>query len=274
MIEYFNSLVKLEFDKILSRVRTLSATELGQSSITNLKPLSALADIQGALRQVTEMKHLLESDATPPFEGIIDCRPFVKKAAIQDNVLSASELRSIGNLLTGAKNLKKYCNQRKDRIPTLDTLVLDLQIDYLLESHINNAIDQNNEVIDTASKELKRIRHLIRKLYEDLRKHFRVILQKYAKEDWVQDEIITLRDGRLVIPVKMEHKNHIPGFIHNTSISGLTAFIEPAETLELNNGILSLRLEEQREIESILRDLTRQVYSQSEELNQNLLRIT
>jgi len=267
---YINSLSKLEFDKVLSHIQRLAGTDIGRSEIPDLQPLPSLTNIRATLRSVSEFKELLSSSALPPFDGIVDCRPFIRKATLSDATLDAPEIRSIGDLLIGSRNLKKYFSDRKEFAPGLFGVAKEVYTDTILETHINKAIDENNNILDSASKRLKEIRAAIRRLHRELSLRLESILAKYAKEDWVQDEIVTLRDGRMVIPVKVEHKNHIPGFIHTTSLSGLTVFVEPAETLNLNNEILSIQLEEAREITRILRELSGEIRDISEVLIKNV----
>ncbi len=128
-----------------------------------------------------------------------------------------------------------------------------------MEYNIVECIDEDGHIRDSASKDLKRIRQDLISTAETLRKRLSSILTRVSEKDFLQEEIITTRDGRMVVPVKAEHKNHVPGFIHSSSASGATVFIEPAETLDLNNALTELQLSEQREIARILGELTVQV---------------
>ena len=148
----------------------------------------------------------------------------------------------------------------------LHSICEGLNINKILEYNITQAIDDNGNIKDTASKELKTIRNDLVSMYELLRKQLGRILKNVSEQGLTQEDIITTRDGRMVIPVKAEQKHSVPGFIHSSSASGLTVFIEPAETLSLNNEIRELHFKEQREIEKILRTLTMQVREVSPEL--------
>ncbi|MEK6570751.1 MAG: endonuclease MutS2, partial [Bacteroidota bacterium] len=125
-------------------------------------------------------------------------------------------------------------------------------------------------VKDTASKDLREIRRSIIRKADELRLRLEAILKGYSQQGYAQEEIITTRDGRMVIPVKVEHKHHVPGFIHSSSATGATVFIEPAETLEVNNEIRTLQFSEQREVERILRTLTAQIRGARNELLSNI----
>lgn len=266
MREYLHSFAKLEFDKVLARLTSFAVTELGKSKIQTLQPFATLAEIQTALKSVTEMKYLLEADTQPSFEGIVDCRASIHRASITGNVLSAPELRQIGNLLTATRKLKTFFEKRKNLAPLLASQSGMVEVDKILEFNIHTAINENGDVRDNASNQLRQIRKSILNLRETLRKQLESILRQGIKNDWAQEEIVTTREGRMVIPVKVEHKHQIPGFIHSSSSSGATVFIEPAETLELNNEIRSLLFEEEREIQHILKGLTEQVSSKTNEL--------
>jgi len=162
-------------------------------------------------------------------------------------------------VLEASRSLYSFFARRKGRGPTIYQIVRSLHLNKVLEYNINQAIDEYGEIKDNATKELTTIRnHIVQKL-EQLRKRLESILKEVSDKEWSQEDIITTRDGRMVIPVKTEHKKKVAGFIHSSSASGATVFIEPTETLELNNEIRSLQFQEQREIEKILRTLSSQV---------------
>jgi DNA mismatch repair protein MutS2 len=266
MLEYLHSFSKLEFDKIIARLSSIAVTEVGKVQIQQLKPLASISDIQTALKCVSEMKMLIESNIPPPLEGVVDCSSSINFSRIDGNILSAPNIRHTGNLLVASRNLKTYLRKQENSAPLLASLSDKINADKILEFNIDSAINQQGEVLDSASKKLRRIRSRLHFMREDLRKQLHTLLQSAVKNSWAQDEIITTREGRMVIPVKVEHKQRVPGFIHSTSSSGATVFIEPAETLEMNNGIRGLMFEEEREIQQILKDLTLQIRFKADEL--------
>ena len=212
--------------------------------------------IRAELGRVTALKRLLEVEDALPLEGMHHIRPAVQKAGVEGSVLSSRELSQIGSTLRAARILRSAVHRRRDAHPAVWALVEDLPFDKVLEFNIDQAIDETGAVRATASRELQSIRRAIADRYDDLRKRLEGVLRGVADLGFSQDEIITTREGRMVIPVKVEHKKRVPGFIHSASSSGATVFIEPTETLELNNEIRSLQFQEQREIERILRELT------------------
>jgi DNA mismatch repair protein MutS2 len=209
-----------------------------------------------------------------PLSAIPDVRTSIRRAAIDNYVLPPLELRSIAILLAECKSTGQFFARRKERYPLLQQLVRGIEVDKILEFNINGAIDEDGAVRDSASRQLKEIRHELVEKNSSLRKRLQSILKNVAEKEWIQDEIITTRDGRMVIPVKSEHKNRVPGLIHSSSSSGVTVFIEPTETLELNNDIRTLQFQELREIERILKELTAQVAHSGELLLRDFQMLT
>jgi DNA mismatch repair protein MutS2 len=270
MIEFLQSFTKLEFDKVKSRILRYAVSDPGREHIEHLQPSSSLPEIKHNLALVTEMKQLLTGDDTLPIDNIIDIRQGLQRSSIENYFLPSDELRSIVKVLTVARNISVYFSRRNTSYPLLYVMVKEVYINKLLEYNISQAIDEEGNVKDSASKELSEIRRQIVQRNISLRKNLEHILKNVAGKDWIQEEIITTREGRMVIPIKMEHKNRVPGFIHSSSSSGATVFIEPTETLDLNNEIRELQFKEQREIEKILRILTRQVYEAKDMMMRNI----
>lgn len=261
---------KLGFDRVRDRLKAYAASDLGKQLIDEIVPFTDLQHLQEELNQVSECKLLLETDAPCPFDGVKDVRSAVHKAGIEDNYVSAPELRDILDTLRACRLTKQSLSKRPDRYPRISHIASGIHVDRLVEFNIEQAIDENGTVKDSASKDLREIRRAILLKSEALRSRLEGILKSYSERGYAQEEIVTTRDGRMVIPVKVEHKHHVPGFIHSSSASGATVFIEPAETLEMNNDIRTLRFSEQREVESILRHLTGQVRGIRAELLANV----
>jgi DNA mismatch repair protein MutS2 len=190
----------------------------------------------------------------------------VQKGGLEGTILQGKELAQISSTLRAARLIRAFVSRRKEEYPLLWANAEPLHNDKVLEFNIDQAIDESGAIRATASRELQTIRRSIADRYESLKKRLAGILREVSELGFSQEDIITTREGRMVIPVKAEHKNRIPGFIHSASSSGATVFIEPTETLELNNEITSLQFQEQREIERILRALTGQVGNIKEEI--------
>ncbi|MGA7160517.1 MAG: endonuclease MutS2 [Bacteroidota bacterium] len=259
MIEFQSAAEKLEFKKILGRLETYASSDLGKDAAEHIVPTENLSQLAQELNRVDEMKKLLESDDPFPIDGLRNIRESLQRAGIENSILSASDLFPIAQTLQAARNLKLFILKRKEAYRELHTFCEAIIVNKILEYNITQAIDLNGTIKDSASKELKEIRSELVSMYELLRKQLGRILKNVSEQGLTQEEIITTRDGRMVIPVKVEQKHSVPGFIHSSSASGSTVFIEPAETLSLNNEIRELLFREQREIEKILRTLTIQV---------------
>ncbi|HEY4612701.1 MAG TPA: endonuclease MutS2 [Bacteroidota bacterium] len=262
------ALQKLEFDKVIDRVVRLTASEPGRARARQLFPSTDPSIVRAELHLVSEAKELLVAEGSVPLDGIKNIAPALKKTLVENLILSVQELLDIFSTLRSARTLHGFLSKRKAAYPSLATHLQQLFYDKVLEFNIEHAIDESGNVRDTASKALKNIRQDIIEHEETLRKQLSSILRKVSEQEFVQEEIVTTRDGRLVIPIKAEHKKHVPGFVHTSSASGATVYIEPAQCLELNNTLRELHLQEQREIEKILGILTQQVRDVREQLEQ------
>lgn len=270
MREFLNSLSKLEFDKVKRHIQRYAISALGQELVSELTPSSSIQEVCSRLSFVTEMKRLLEEHGYPPLDNLPDVRTSLQRATIENFVLTPEELYKIALLLETSQKLSLYFKNKKEDYPLLFSGIHGLHNNHVLLYNITQAIDENAAVKDNATKELKAIRHRIVEKKDSLRAQLEHILSSLAGKEWTQEEIITTRDGRLVIPVKTEHKNRVPGFIHSSSSSGATVYIEPSETLEANNDLRTLQFQEQREVERILKELSDQVREAQSELHDNM----
>lgn len=251
---------RLDLPKILHRIQFYASSDLGKEAAENIEPLFDLEIISREHNRVSEMKSILEGEASFPIDGLKDIRNALQKATIENNILTPRELIDIAQTLTTSRNIKFFIEKRKESLPELNSLTSLISIHKEIEFNIFQAIDEHANVRDTASKELHSIRQSITDKQNVIRRALERILKASLEQGMVQDEIVTTRDGRMVIPIKAELKNKFPGFIHSTSASGQTVFIEPSETLTLNNEVTELYFQEKREVEKILRELTTQVH--------------
>jgi DNA mismatch repair protein MutS2 len=270
MKEFLHSFTKLEFDKVKKYIQRYAYSDLGREHLENLTPSSSLLEIRENQAVVSEMKRLLEANEAPPLDTIPDIRVSLQRSSIENYALTAQELHRIALVLETTQKLHQFLSRRKSEFSLLAQQVESIHLHKILLYNINQSIDENDTVKDSATKELGQIRKQIGEKANQLRKRLEGILKSVAEQEWAQDEIITTRDFRMVIPVKTEHKNRVPGFIHSSSASGATVFIEPTETLELNNDIRTLQFREQREIEKVLKELTDQVREVRMEIFENI----
>ncbi len=253
------ALQKLEFEKIIRRITSLATTEPGKIACSQITPLTDLPAIRLELDCVTQMKELLIIEGSLPLDGLKDISGTLKKCGIENHLLTPAELLDVASALKVSRTMAGFLSRRREKIPAIHPLESGLFSDKVVEFNIQEAIDENGRVRDSSSKELRLVRQDMAAIGEQLRKRLGSLVREIADKDLLQEDIITTRDGRFVIPVKSEYKHRVPGFIHSASASGATVFIEPAETLELNNSLRELQFREQREIERILKALTAQV---------------
>jgi DNA mismatch repair protein MutS2 len=264
------ALRKLEYYSIVEHISQLTVSESGCQQALLLSPQTDRTIIELELRKVSEAKELLIAEGTIPLDGFKNIAAALRKTTVENQVLATTELLEIAVTIQVSRTLKTFLSKRVALYPALGHYHEHLFSDKIVEHHIREALDEHGVVKDTASKELREIRRSMISASESLRRRLESILRQVSDREFAQEDIITTRDGRLVIPVKAEYKHQVPGFIHSSSASGATVFIEPAESLEFNNALRELQLREQREIYKILSDLTAQVAKIREPLESSL----
>ena len=264
---------KIEFEKVLTFISEYTFTELGVAAVINIKPFdsSGKALKQGQL--VSEAKEILIRDDIPPFEFIPDLNEGIAKTKVEGTFLQIKDILEILKLARVSRSLFSFF-KNKEHAKGIEEISKALLVDKVFEHYFSKIFNDNGEIRDNASSKLMEIRKDIISKSDNLRKQVNRLLKQYSAGYLVQEEYITLREGRIVIPVKAEHKRHVKGFIHSESATGQTVYIEPEETLELNNEILSLKFAEKREIEKILRNLTIKISEYAEQLKISLNVIT
>lgn len=250
---------KLEFEKILEKIAGIASTENGKSEIHNLTPLINKEEVIKEGEIVSEAKTILIESDYPPFEYLPDLTDSLYKAKIEGSILDIKEIKYILVLMQLSRKIFNYLNSRIKNETQLTKVIQNLFIDKVLEHHIEKIFDEKGDISDNASENLKTIRKKIIEKKDNLRKIVNRILKTYSEKYLVQEEYITMRDGRIVLPVKVEYKRQVKGFIHSESSTGQTVYIEPEETLDMNNEILSLTFAEKREIDKILYTITRKI---------------
>jgi DNA mismatch repair protein MutS2 len=270
MTGFHTAVEKLELDKVRERILRYAVSEPGRELLTSLEVMTDPDDIKIRLSEVSQMKQLLEIEDELPLAGVHPVKIPLQKSGIEGSILTAREIFQVGSTIGVARTLRSFLSRRRDSHPLLWRSGDQLYVDKVLEFNIERAVDETGAVRANASRELQTIRRSMGDRSDELRRRLEGILRSVADLGFSQEEIITTREGRMVIPVKVEHKNHVPGFIHSASASGATVFIEPTETLDLNNDIRSLQFQEQREVERILRELTLQIGEHREDLIRNL----
>lgn len=261
----------LELDKILQKLKEYASTSLGIEAINEMKVSTDIDEINNKLDETDEALKLIVRIGNIPLGGISDIRQAVKRAQI-GGVLSVEELVNISSFAYGVNQIKLYLDRvNSERIGSIYISKYINQLIPLtnLRKRIDACIDNNGNILDDASPKLKDIRQQIKVLEARIREKMNQILS--TKSSYLTDTIITIRNDRFVVPVRVEYKNTFEGIIHDISQSGNTVFIEPKVVVELNNRVNSLKHEENEEIYRILRELSEEVSNVANELLQDVM---
>lgn len=253
------ALDELEFGLVLDAVARRCVSEAGADRVRGMEPGVDVDAIRAELDRVGECLDLLAGGETIPFHRMADVRGLLARTRIEGNFLSAPDILNVLEALQTSRTLKGFLRDRAERIPALLAFCEPLAEDRVLEKHITDAIDETGTIRDNASRELLTVRREINELSTRLRLRLQRILKKFGEDELLQDEFVTQRDGRFVLPLRVENKRSVDGIIHGVSQTGQTVFLEPAETYEMNNELAILRGREHREMVRILTTLTAEI---------------
>ena len=264
---YEKSLYKLELDQVLALLAECAGSEEGTQACRNLLPTSDLDDVVELLAETTAASDLCTQKGNPSFSGITNVAPSLERAQ-RGGILHPSELLAIASVLRCTRNIKGYISDdEKDTV--LDPLFRMLNPNKYLEDKIFGAILSEEEIADNASHELADIRRHMRIQSAKIKETLQKVISSPTYAKLLRDPIITIRQGRYVVPVKSECKNDIPGLVHDVSATGSTYFIEPMSAVNANNALRELELQEKKEIERILAEMSADVAEKQEEILQN-----
>ncbi|MCU0414329.1 MAG: endonuclease MutS2, partial [Ignavibacteriaceae bacterium] len=261
---------KLEFQKVLRNVANYAVTENGKKHVLELSPLFDLKKVITEGETVSEAKEILIRNIPPQIDYIPDLFESISQSRIEGASLSSKNILDILKLAKISRSLHLFIKNNTETAPTLSEYQNSLMNEKVFEHHIEKVIEESGEIKEKASQKLFEIRKQIREKQSFLIKSINSIMKSLDADGIVREEYLTLRDGRMVIPVKVEHKRHLRGFIHSESATGQTVYIEPEQTLELNNEIVTLGFAEKREIERLLKELTILIGRESEKLRESL----
>ncbi|MCQ2530032.1 MAG: endonuclease MutS2 [Lachnospiraceae bacterium] len=249
----------LEFNKILEQLSRFASSDAGAFMCRNLEPSTDLEAITTAQIQTTDAVTRLRKKHGPNFGNLPDIRPSIKRLEIS-SPLSTTELLEISLLLDAAESVRKFLRPETDETPldSLSSYYEALDSCPMLNDEIKRCIISYDEIADDASPKLKDIRRHMGIAKDQIQRTLNRILSSSTMKPYLQDSLVTMRNGRYCIPVKNEHRAHVDGMIHDQSGSGSTVFIEPAAVVNLNNQLKELDLAEQAEIQVILEHLSNQ----------------
>ncbi len=251
------SLTTLEYPKILDRLATFAQSQGGKKKASELVPYEKIADALHALNETAEADRVLFEYSLSPSFAVDDIGDILVKAK-KGATLAIPDIMKVGRSLRVSRRLKYTIDKVKD-CPLLADMAMGLFETETLEKKIFDAFLSETEVADNASNELRAIRIRIRKLNDNVRSKLQLFITSPKYSKYLQDNIITVRGDRYVIPVKSDCKGTIPGLVHDQSASGSTLFVEPMQIVELNNELKVELVNEQLEIEKILRNFSNQI---------------
>jgi DNA mismatch repair protein MutS2 len=263
-----NSARVLEFDTLRELLRGYASSPLGQARITALAPSTDFTWISEQQQLTAEIREFRRVGGRFDFSGLLDITKLVEKSHISGAALETTEIRDVLMLVDRASEWREIAlhppaSMRTEwrRTRTLSETVPDFT-EFL--RFFRNKIQPDGTLEDRASPELARIRREIEKQRRVIQESLRGYLRRLAEGGAVQDELVTIRGERFVIPVKIEQKRRVQGVVHGASSSGQTVFVEPLETIEQNNELVRLLDEEQAEIHRILLEMTRRIGEQAQ----------
>ncbi len=257
---------ELEFGAVLKEISRHCLTNRAVEMSSEIAPYSNVDDLIRELEVIDEINTLLRNDKELPLGSARDIDNYLKKSQIHNSALEPNDLLKIKDNLRAFRLVFNFISSISEDFIYLKEISENLHFNHYVEKHIEDAIEDNGEIKDNATKELYSIRKNIISTSDRLRNKLESILKKTFKDDLLQEDFYTLREERFVIPVKTEFKRQIPGIIHGLSNTGNTVFLEPSEIIELNNSLSVLKNEEKKEINRILTSLTKEVGKEAKQL--------
>ena len=247
---YEKSLQKLELDQVLQRLSACAGSEGGKAACLLLRPTSDLEEVTLLLQQTTAASDLCARKGNPVFGDVTDVSSSLERAE-RGGTLQPKELLRVAGILRCARTIQRYVSP-DDPKTVLDSLFRSLTPNKYLEDKIFGAILSEEEIADTASTALADIRRHMRIQSGKIRDSLQKVISSPAYSKFLREPIITIRQGRYVVPVKSECKNDVPGLVHDVSATGSPYFVEPMSAVNANNALRELELKEKKEIERIL----------------------
>lgn len=264
---YDKSLRKLELDQVLELLAECAGSQEGKAACRNLRPTSDLEDVQMMQEQTTAASDLCTKKGNPGFSEVRDVSASLERAD-RGGTLQIVELMHIASVLRCARTIKGYVSE-DDPATCLDVYFKALTPNKYLEDKIFGAILSEEELADNASPALADIRRHMRLQAGKIRDTLQKIISSPAYAKYLREPIITIRQGRYVVPVKSEHRGDVPGLVHDVSSTGSTFFVEPMSAVNANNALRELEIKEKKEIERILAELSAEAAGYREAIDLN-----
>ena len=261
----------LEFDKVLEDLARRTHSPLAAERLRGLTSLPGLEIVRKSQAMISELRTFMDSGESFPVGNFQDIGGYLELAAVEGSYLEPGAFRHIHEVLDLAATIHRFFTKNRSGFPLLQEVAAPLAPNPPLVQEISKSIDLKTlEIRDQASPNLATIRRKMARARERLRRELEALLDRLWRTGVLQERLITMRQGRWVLPVKETHRHRIKGVFHDQSASGATVFVEPLETLELNNQVRRLEADERHEIEKVLRRLTDLVRANCTDLQQNL----
>ncbi|MBQ4207922.1 MAG: endonuclease MutS2, partial [Clostridia bacterium] len=260
--------ISLELDKILQRLAAFAASPDAKEQILLLEPQSDLDDVQRLQQQTVDAHTLMARFGGPSFGGLRNINNALSRANA-GSVLSMRELLDVAGVLRTIRGISEWRSSNSGVSCSIDVYFDMLTPNKYLEEKILQCIISEDEMSDNASPTLRDIRRRIRAASSRVREQLDKLIRSPHYQKFLREAIITQRNGRYVVPVKIEHRGEVKGLVHDTSSSGATVFVEPSAVVEANNDIKVLQSKERDEIERILAELSEEAGSFYEGIKQS-----
>lgn len=264
---------KLEFDQIRQLLEQKCISETGTEYVGKMRFTNRFDIVEKMLQQTQEFKRILTEDQPFPADHYYNIQPYLRKAAIAGTFLSEEELHQIRLLMLTFAGICRYFEERNEKYPHAASLFAGIVYNQQVVKQVERILDNEGALKPNASPELARISAKIQEREKEVRKRMSQIFDKAQAQGWLANSGITVRDGRLVLPVLAEHKRQISGLIHDESSTGQTVYLEPTEIFENNNLIRELQIHYKRERERILTEVTDKLRPVLPELEKYLQRM-
>ena len=261
----------LEFNKVLELISNYALSPMAKSKILAIEPFEHIDDIHFALKETTDTTNLLVQKGDLPLRGIKDIRQIIKRLSIQ-GTLSIPEILNIADVLRSTAQVVSYYKGAKEYIDKLSLSIYFNTLNALpaLSKEINRCVVSEDEISDQASSRLYDIRKEIKSSSAKIKNQLNKIIHSAGQAGMLQDNNYTIRNDRYCVPLKAEYRSQFKGMIHDQSSTGSTLFVEPLALVELNNHLSSLFLDETKEIQKILMELSEKIAVHKEVLEENI----
>ena len=258
----------LDYPLIRNALQAYTVTPMGKALAAQLHPHADATALDLQLRETSEMALALAAGAEPPLAPVVDLRPYLEPVQIVGFYLEGGQLLEVAQCLEVLQRLRRYVQLEIQRVPLLSRRLARLSDFNILLREIRSALDDKGYVRDHASPALQQIRQRLQRVRDRVHRTLHDLMTTYSSV--VQDPVVTIRNERFVVPLKTDFRQALRGIVHGESSSGATVYVEPEGAVELNNQLLHIQAEEEREVRAILRQLTERVAAQSVALEQAL----